>query len=516
MNKFLIGLVIISFAFFSCQSNREQKTTVDVQEQTQSTSKYGANVPDHLFTPNAVQTKYAGQLEFVDGFPTNETLKKANYFMDVARAFELFESGMATASMYAMLHGHREIGVTPNKTIALTEQLMDAKSLWLTPNTTTPYAHAEVDVKNGPIVIEVGSPVISIVDNAYFKYVGDIGMGGPDKGKGGKYLIVGNDYEGDIPEGYFVYKTTTYRHWILTRPYQFPNETLEQTLEKFKEAFKIYPLAEAENPAPNEFLNISGVQYNTLHATNSQIYDELNEVIQYEPAFSGDPEMLGLAKAIGIEKGKTFNPDERMQAVLTEAASLANAAFRGVMYKPRNEAEYFYKDRKWFSPLASGSHEFLDKNGARALDDRIGFHFFATGITPFMVTPKVGSGSVYEIGSMDKNGDRLDGGKTYKVTLPGPIPAVNFWSFMVYDVHTRSILETDQRAGGIDSKREGMNVAEDGSVTIYFSPEPPSGQENNWIQTVPNKGFHCLLRLYGPEQAWFDKTWKPSDFELID
>jgi len=132
-----------------------------------------------------------------------------------------------------------------------------------------------------------------------------------------------------------------------------------------------------------------------------------------------------------------------------------------------------------------------------------------------MVKPAVGQGSVYQIGSMDNTGKRLDGGKTYTVTLPGPIPAANFWSFMVYDVQTRSILETDQRTGGVDSKLEGMKIAEDGSVTIYFSPEAPAGQENNWVQTIPNKGFHCLLRLYGPEQAWFDKTWKPSDFELI-
>ena len=478
--------------------------------------KYKANIPGYIITPDSVSTQYAGELTFVDGFPTNETLAKANDFMDTARAFELFESGMATASMYAMLKGHREIGVVPNKTVALTEQLMDARSLWLTPNTTTPYAHAEINVKEGPVVIEIGSPVISILDDAYFKYVGDIGIGNPkDAGKGGKYLVVGKDYKGDIPKGYIVLITNTYRHWLLTRPFQLPGEPLEETLSKFKKGLKIYPLASAKNPGTPEYINISGVQYNTLHATDATIYNELNEVIQYEPALSGDPEMLGLARAIGIEKGKAFKPDARMQKILTEASSLANAAFRGVMYKPRNPDVYFYPDRKWFSPLAAGSHEFLDANGARALDDRIGFHFYATGVTPFMVTPAVGKGSVYEIGTMDNNGDMLDGGKTYTVTLPGPIPARDFWSFMVYDNHTRSILETDQRTGGVDSKLAGMKKAKDGSVTIYFGPKPPAGQEHNWVQTMPGKGFNVLLRLYGPEQAWFDKTWKPTDFELV-
>lgn len=475
--------------------------------------KYKANVPASVMTADTVTTKYAGELTFVDGFPTDAALIKANDFMDTARAFELFESGMATASMYAMLKGHRDIGVVANKTVALTEQLMDAKSLWLTPNTTTPYAHVEINVKNGPVVIEIASPVISIVDDAYFKYVGDIGLGNPqDAGRGGKYIIVGNDYEGGIPEGFIVLETNTYRHWMLTRPFQLPGESLEQTLAKFKKGLKIYPLADMDNPGTLEYINVSGMQYNTLHATDASIYNELNEVIQYEPANSGDPEMLGLAKAIGIEKGKQFNPDTRMQGILTEASSLANAAFRGVMYKPRNPEVYFYPDRKWYSPLAAGSHEFLDANGARVLDDRIGFHFYATGITPFMVTPEVGKGSVYEIGSMDDNGEMLDGNKTYSVTLPGPIPARDFWSFMAYDNHTRSILETDQKTGGVDSKLSGMKKADDGSVTIFFGPKAPTGQDNNWVQTIPNKGFNVLLRLYGPEQEWFDKTWKPSDF----
>ncbi|MEH6571227.1 MAG: DUF1214 domain-containing protein [Halioglobus sp.] len=121
--------------------------------------------------------------------------------------------------------------------------------------------------------------------------------------------------------------------------------------------------------------------------------------------------------------------------------------------------------------------------------------------------------SVYQIGSMDTMGVRLDGGKTYTVTLPGPMPAVNFWSFMVYDVQTWSILQADKKTGGVDSKREGMNIAPDGSVAIYFSPQAPKGQDNSWVQTMSDKFFYVLLRLYGPEQAWFDKSWKPGDFE---
>lgn len=493
-------------------------SAVNVVAKPQKDPAYKADVPATLITPDSTKSKYLGKIEMVDGFPTDKTLEKAYDFLDTIRAMQLFESGMPTASMYAMLEGHVKIGLKPNFTIGITEQLMDARSLWLTPNTTTPYIYGEIDVKDGPIVLEIGSPVIGIIDDAYFKYVADIGLGGPDKGKGGKYLIVGADYEGKIPKGYFVFKTTTYRHWLLIRAVAKPGEALEQTIATFKKGFKMYPLADASKPKDNEFVNLSGKKYSTLHATDRSIFDEINAVIQYEPANSGDPEMLGLAAAIGISKGKTFKPDARMKGILAEAAMLGNATGRSVMFKPRNKNSYFYPDRQWYSPFAAGTHdhEFLDRNGARVLDARIGMHFYATGITPFMVKPQVGTGSVYEFASTDADAVMLDGGKTYSVTLPAPIPARNFWSFMVYDNQTRSILETDQKTGGKDSNADGFQFNDDDSATMYFGPKAPKGREGNWIQTMPNKGYSVLLRIYSPEQAWFDKTWKPGDFELVD
>jgi hypothetical protein len=475
--------------------------------------KYKADVPQSLITPDHVKSKYLGDIDFIDGFPTDKTVASAYDFLDTSRAVQLFESGMGTASMYAMLNGHAAVGFKANRTVGITEQLMNARSLWLTPQTTTPYVTMEIDVKNGPVVFELSQPVIGIIDDAYFKYVADIGLGGQDRGKGGKYLLVGPDYKGDIPDGYFVLESNTYRHWMILRLVAKPGGNTA-AVAKFKDTYKMYPLSQAKNPPAAEFVNLSNKQYNTIHATDATYFDELNAVIQYEPANSGDPEFLGLAAAIGIKKGQPFKPDARMKKILDEAAAIGNAAGRAIMYKPRNKAVYFYPDRQWYSPLASGSHEFLDSNGARALDDRVGFHFYATGITPFMVKPQVGSGSVYEIAATDSKGNMLNGGLNYTVTLPAPVPAKDFWSFMVYDNHTRSILETDQLSGGIDSNAKGLVLNNDGSATVYFGPKAPKGHEANWVQTMPNKGYNVLLRLYGPLQPWFDKTWKPGDFEL--
>ncbi len=476
---------------------------------------YKADVPASITTPDTVQTKYVGELNFVDGFPTDQTVTKTYGFLDTSRAVELFLNTTPVTSMYAMLNGHAEIGFKPNRTVGITETLMNAKSLWLTAQTTTPYVHSEVDVKNGPVVIEVGSPVLGLLNDAFFRYVADIGVAGIDKGKGGKYLVVGPDCEGDAPEGYFVLKTKAYRHWLLLRIHVKEGEQVQQAVNTFKDTFRIYPLAQADNPWKTEFVNLSGKQYNTIHANDGQFFHELNEVVQYEPADAYDPEILGLAGAIGIKKGQPFEPDERMSKILTEAAAIGNASARSILFRPRNKNVYFYPDRQWYSPLAGGSHEFLN-NGERVLDDRVAFYYYATGSTPAMVKPQVGKGSVYEIGATDKNGEPLDGGKTYSVTLPGPVPINNFWSFMVYDNQTRSILETDQISGGVDSNKDGIIISEDGSATVYFGPKAPTSQENNWVQTIPGKGYNVLLRLYGPLEAWFDKSWKPGDFELVE
>jgi len=475
---------------------------------------YKADVPQNLLTPDRMQTKYIGELQFQDGFPTTGTVGKTFDFVDTSRAVELFINATPVASMYAMLNGHVRIGVKANHTVGITEELMNARSLWLTPQTTTPYVHGEIDVKNGPVVIEIGTPVIGLIDDAFFRYVTDLGLVGKDKGKGGKYLIVGPDYTGEIPEGYFVSHTSTYRHWLLLR-IAVQNGKTKEAIDAFKKTFKIYPLSDVKNPAPTEFVNLSNKQYSTIHANDASFYDEINEVIQYEPADAWNPELVGLAGALGIKKGKPFKPDTRMKEILEEGAAIANAYARSVLFRPRNENVYFYPGkRQWYSPLAGGSHEFLNK-GERVLDDRISFYYYATGATPMMVVPMVGKGSVYEIGATDKDGNPLDGGKTYSVTLPGPIPAKDFWSFMVYDNQTRSILETDQKTGGVDSNKEGIKINKDGSSTVYFGPKAPAGQENNWVQTMPGKGYNVLLRLYGPLEPWFDRSWMPGDFELV-
>ena len=133
-----------------------------------------------------------------------------------------------------------------------------------------------------------------------------------------------------------------------------------------------------------------------------------------------------------------------------------------------------------------------------------------------MALKLIGRGSQYAIATVDSNKQPFDGNKTYKIHLPPNIPAQEFWSFVVYDNETRSELQTDQQFPSIGSQKRDLVVNPDGSVDVWFGPTAPKGHESNWVQTVPGKGWNVLLRLYGPEQSWFDKTWKPGDFEPVE
>jgi len=475
--------------------------------------KYSAKVPPSITTPDTVETRI-GTLKFSDGLPDDETARKAFDQLDFGRGIEAFLAGMPAASVHALCRGVDSIGVRENQGIGITEDLMDARSLFLTPNSTTVYAFLCVDVKDGPVVLEIPSGVLGMVDDAYFRFVTDVGATGPDKGKGGKYLFVPPGYSAAVPgNGYFVAKTPTYTNLILFRAF-VEGGNIAGAVRHVKDNTRVYRFANAANPPATAFVNTSGRQFNTVHSNDLRFYEELNAVVQHEPADAFDPETVGVWAAIGIKKGKPFAPDERMKAILTDAVAVGNAAARAISFASRDPRVRFFPDRQWGNGFVGNSYQFLD-NGERMLDARTLFHYNATGITPSMAAAKPGSGSAYAFTARDSEGRYLDGARTYRVTLPAPVPVQQFWSFVVYDVQTRSMLETDQKLAGLDSNDKAVKPNADGSYTIWFGPKAPAGQESNWVQTMPGRGWNVILRLYGPLQPWFDQSWKPGDVELV-
>ncbi|WP_447962581.1 DUF1254 domain-containing protein [Nitrospira sp. Ecomares 2.1] len=472
------------------------------------------DIPGTISTPDKVETNRLGTLEFVDGFPTDETTRKVYDHLDFMRGVEVFLNALPGASVEAARVGFASQGASDNQTVLMMENLMDSKSLFLTPNTESVYSMMWLDTKQGPLVLETPPNVLGVLDDHWFQYVGDVGNAGPDRGKGGKFLLLPPGYTGKVPEGYHVFRSSTFGNLFFWRGF-LDNGSTTTAVNNTKQFTKVYRLSEAENPPKMKFINVSGKAFNTIHSNDFHFYKEVNDIVQYEPNEAFHPETLGLLAAIGIEKGKPFTPDTRMKNILTEAVAVGNATARAITFRTRMKEAYYYPDSAWFTGFVGGDYRFISQPGVRNLDARTLFHYYATGVTPAMALKRVGIGSQYAAATTDSQGKPLDGSKTYTIHLPPNIPAKNFWSFVVYDNQTRSMLQTDQQFPSIGSQKEDIVVNPDSSVDVWFGPTAPKGHESNWVQTIPGKSWNVLFRLYGPEQSWFDKTWKLGEFEPI-
>lgn len=479
---------------------------------TTHTPKMKTDIPVSITTPDAVETSL-GTLRFFDGLPDETTVAKVYDNLDLMRGVDVFLNTLAAASTLANIEGLKSVGCD-NFTAVIHENRVDAKTLLLTPNTQTATLWACMNLKDGPLVVEVPPGVLGLADDAWMRYIVDLGLAGPDKGKGGKYLFLPPGHTDAVPDGYFVAKSRTYNVWFGARGFS-ANGDLGPAVKAFKAQWRVYPLAQKNNPSAMKFINGSGLYFNTIHSTDFSFYEEVNRVIQEEPADSADPEILGQLAAIGIVKGKPFAPDARMKRILTDAVAIGNATARAITFRPRSDDFYFYPgESSWFTPFVGGSHEFM-QNHARLLDARTSFFYFATGITPAMAVKIVGGGSQYAAATVDANRNYFDGGRTYRLHLPPNVPVKTFWSLIPYDTQTRSVLQTDRRDTALTSESGTVKANPDGSVDVYFGPEAPAGMESNWIQTVPGKGWFTILRLYGALEPWFDKTWRPGEIELV-
>ncbi|WP_291985056.1 DUF1254 domain-containing protein [Candidatus Accumulibacter sp. ACC007] len=515
----------------------------------QSTTK----IPVEITTPDRVESRI-GTLEYKDGVPTVETAEKVRDTLDFTRALNAYNNSFRGASAYALGKGFQSIGAEDN-TIIIFSELMDSRSLFLTPNTDTVYYLGIINLSKGPMVLEQPPEGLGTLNDMWFSWIIDIGKPGPDRGAGGKYLIVPPGYDGPLPEGgYFIAHSKTNRVLYGARAFLVNNDP-KPAVENIKKNLKLYPYTPgglgtsiatalegtvrlAQNaPIPEtKFVEASGKAFNTIPPSDFGFFEMINENVQQEPATSNDVELAGQLAAIGIQHGKPFKPDARMKKILTDAAAVGSAAGRTLnwRYAVVHPEWAYYPNSMWGNMLWEGGAFFetpppaftkegmfkpYPPTGARTLDSRTAFYYAYTLDSPGMIMNIPGVGSQYLMGFLDSAGNPYDGSKTYKVTLPKGIPARAFWSLILYDNQSRSMLQTPQRfprAGSQGYPSPSAEVAADGSTTVYIGPTQPKGvKRGNWIQTDPAKGWFVILRLYSPLEPFFTKEWRPSEIELV-
>jgi len=463
---------------------------------------------------------------FTNGFLSKDAIAADKNELTFERAVQSYVWMLPALNMYGMKEGSEKVFGKGYNVLPIFKNRLNAKTLITTPNSDVIYALGYVDLKdNGPLVIEVPPGLQGILDDFFQRpicsiseiegrtWCGDVGLPGPDNGKGGKYLLLPPDYSGTPPSGYYTYRSRTYGVFVFWRgffqdPKQFeePVRVMEQT--------RIYPLGMKDRAEPMQFPNASNVPANMLYPSDGSAFDMINRFIQHEYADPQDMEMRGVLAALGIVKGKPFNPDDHLRSLLDKGAKTAYRMAHAIVYSPVTISPnaLWYQDRRWLNVFPGNATFSADT--FNFIDPRTAFFSVAYSASPGMAASIVNVGAKYPTTFVDATGDFLEGANSYKLSLPKDVPAHLFWSVTVYDPVTGSGLDNGQPFPSINTM-DKPQVNADGSTDIYFGPDSP-GDGKNWLRTNPGQGFFVILRLYGPTQAFFDKTWKPGDVEKIN
>jgi hypothetical protein len=460
---------------------------------------------------------HAKELIFKLGYPDDENAQRAYDEADLNRAITAYRFFYPTVSGAAILRGDLDCGLLPNKVFGVMHS--GPEQVLYTTNNDTPYGPLLLDLAIGPLVIELApGPLIVCSMDVNQRWVADMGLPGPDGGKGGKHILVPPGYANDLPlgEGIYVHEASSNLQIVGARALPISGDV--EGAKKLLTTIKVYPLDPKVEWGEPKWIDLTGVEQDgtpLAYERDFKFWEVLHTTLDHEPAFEGYHNEYGELAALGIEKGKPFAPNARMKNILTRAAATANDAMRVQSFADRRRDRFPWTDRKW--EWASLRYEDGDFNTAFHIDleAREKWFYQAIGASPAMFRRDEKAGSLYWLGLRDRSGAYLDGGKTYKLSVPLPVPGKLFWSVTVYDTDTRSQIRTDQNKAALRSMFELKGLTGD-TAELFFGASAPAGKEGHWIKTIPGKGWFVYFRIYGPQAAAFDGSWKPGDFERID
>jgi len=443
------------------------------------------------------------------------SVKDLDYQVKYQRAFEAVVWSVPAVAIYGFTRGAMGIGADNNTILAFSKPATPYAEL-LTANNVTPYMFSQTDLRKGPVVVEVPAATDKasfygqIVDHWQLAIAG-VGPSGIDKGKGGKILLTPPGYKGEVPAGYMHVQSPTYRVNFVFRSIKGPTATTADAAA-YSKTVKMYYL---DNPAPTRFIDPSDMRLSTLPYYDERWFDDVHAIFSVENAKPQDKVMMGMLASLGIEKGKPFNPDEKTKKAMRQAAIDAYHYMHERVLHSTDKTRIWWEDRHWSNGLfADKNHEFsYVYDNLVDIDNRSDRYSIST-----LFPPKVGPqpATQYLFALADKDGNELQAGKTYSFTMPANAPIKQFWSLLVNDLDTWAFIYTPEGRIGLSSANDmkTMQKNKDGSITLYFGPKAPKGQESNWIPTAGKKPFP-VLRVYGGTEKFWDKSWKMPDVELV-
>ena len=451
---------------------------------------------------------------FERGFPRQGEGQRVRDEADFQRAVTAYRFWYPTVSVEGIFNGNREGGMADNESIGIAST--GPRQVGFTLNSDTPYGAGTLDLSQGPMVIELPpGAYIGLVDDHHQRWVMDLGIPGPDQGRGGKHVVLPPGYDGDPPEDHHVGRCSSLKALLAVRALPIGGD-LPKALDALR-AIKIHPLSN-----PDAQLAFVDTTANSMDSTclrwedNLRYWEVLHQIIDAEPIADEFRPMYGLLSSLGIEKGKPFDPDERMTDILERAATAGRDQLMVSAFASVRPDRLAWPDRRWeWVGLVPDSADFETPTG---LDLEARDRWFAQAIvaSPAMFRRMEGSGSLYWLALRDQGGAYLDGGKPYRLSIPLPVPGKLFWSVTVYDAETRSQIQTDQDKAALRSLFELHDLKNSGAAELSFGPTPPADADSDsWIKTAPGRGWFAYLRIYGPERPAFDGTWKPGDFEEL-
>ena len=467
---------------------------------------------------NSVVDSRIGELEFSSGYPTEATVDKLYDELDFQRAVQAYLWAMPFVSYASVAEATLSTGAN-NHTVVIQPNSAEQQQLILTGNQDTVYLSGVLDLREGPVVVELPAGLLGTMNNLWQEPLTDLGGPfSPEQNRGGRFLILPPDYDGPLPKvHYHVVQADTNFVVFYVRAVGQSRDDWPQLAEQMRQ-WKQYPLEQAGNPPETQFIDITGQELATLIPKGPEYFELLARYINVNPPREQDMAMLGTLETLGIAHGREFKPDERMQGILAEAAVVGVAMAKTVGWQSRSPKEQLYlvpgkRQWKWLFVL---DNPWFRTDDYLVIDERTRFTYEAIGTANAMVLQAPGQGSIYIGAYQDGEGDWLSGENHYTVRLPKDVPASMFWSLTVYDNETRSQVQ-NELGRPLVGDVHGAVANSDGSFDLHFSPTLPDGvNELNWVQTRPGEGWFVYLRLYGPGETFFDRSWLPGDVQRVN